>query len=236
MQKILTIAGAATALSVSTALAGGYEPPVVETQPVVAPIIEAAPLGWTGGYVGANLNYGKGKYKYDGGLGDELVDGLPSAISKPDGASAALRAGYDWQNGPGVFGVGAEYNFGKYKAGPNGAWADLADGAGLESTEASIKRAATVFARAGYAFDDAVMAYGLLGYTWAKGEVTGDNFDTVSADLKGPTIGLGAEYKFADNWSGYAEYAYTKFKSADFAEVQTKPNLSQVKLGVNFRF
>lgn len=226
MMKYTITAAVAATFTASAALAGGVSAPYIEPAPQVVYVAPA--MGWTGGYVGANLNYGTGKLKSSGALAGFLTgNGYPTS-SSPDGASGALRLGYDWQRGAGVFGLGAEYNFGKYKDTING-------GFGPINTE--IKNAATVFARAGYAMNDNFMAYGLLGYTWAKATVGGP-LPTQTSNLSGGTIGLGGEYKFSSNMSTYLEYTYTDFGTVDtpLAPNQLKANLGQVKLGLNYRF
>lgn len=228
MIRTTALATSLAMLAAAPALAGGYVAPVVDVEPVLvtpAPIIAA----WTGGYVGANLNYGKTS-SINPADGDDDV-WLPFS-TRPDGANGALRAGYDWQRGNGVFGLGAEYNFTKYK-----------DDVTFEDDvvgESRLKDLGMVFVRAGYAFNDQTMAYGLLGYSHGKLEIGIDGVDdgppgfTLSETVKGPTIGIGAEHRFNENWSGYAEYAHTRFGTVDIVEQKVK--LDQVKLGVNFRF
>ena len=214
MRKFTALASSLLALAAAPAFAGGYVAPVVDVEPVVvtpAPIIAA----WTGGYVGANLNYGK----------TNTLEWGDALSARPDGANGALRAGYDWQRGNGVFGLGAEYNFTKYK--------DDITVEGDVFGESRLKDLGMVFVRAGYAFNDQTMAYGLLGYSHGKLELS-DGFDSVSETVKGPTVGIGAEHRFNENWSGYAEYAHTRFGTVDIVDQKVK--LDQVKLGVNFRF
>ncbi len=228
--KYASIAAAATvaATFASTAIADDTN------QSYVGPVSQTsqgyAATGWTGGYLGGNLNYGTGRFTTSGDWATGLSsNGFPT-VGKPDGASGAIRAGYDWQSGVGVFGVGAEYNLGKYK--------DSAVGPG-GSLNTEIKSAAMIFARAGYAINENFMAYGLVGYTWSKGSASasggGVNFDE-SRDLDGGTIGLGAEYKFNPNWSTYGEYTYTDFGTVENTQSRLKATLGQVKLGVNYRF
>lgn len=217
MIKQFTFGTALAALVAAPAFAGGYVAPVVESEPVVIQTAPAIIPAWTGGYVGANLNYGKGEVK-------------PSSTNttvgkiKPDGASGAIRGGYDWQMGNGVFGVGAEYNAGKYK--------DTVGG-----TKAEYKNMGTIFARAGYAINDNWLAYGMLGYSRAKLEITdgptvaGKRKDTVD----GVMAGIGTEYRFNEKWSGYGEYAYSDLGDTDHPDYKDA-KLNQVKLGVNFRF
>ena len=219
MIRTTALATSLAMLAAAPALAGGYVAPVVDVEPVVvtpAPIIAA----WTGGYVGANLNYGK----------TDTLDWDDTLSARPDGANGALRAGYDWQRGNGVFGLGAEYNFTKYKDDITDS--SITDGDNVVG-EARLKDLGMVFVRAGYAFNDQTMAYGLLGYSHGKLELSSDE-GSVSETVKGPTLGIGAEHRFNENWSGYAEYAHTRFGTVDIVDQKVK--LDQVKLGVNFRF
>lgn len=215
MRKYAALASSLAALAAAPALAGGYVAPVADVEPVVA--VTPAPIvgTWAGGYLGANVNYGKAEF--------DPTDGVYYGTAEPDGANFALRGGYDWQRGNGVFGLGAEYNLGKYKD-------DIVDD-GEPFGELEMKNVGTVFLRAGYAFSEQLMAYGLLGYTHAKLEAPG-----ISEKVDGATLGLGAEYRFNPNWSGYAEYAYSDLGSVSDGDTSSDVDLSQVKLGVNFRF
>ena len=115
--------GAALAMLVaSPVLAGDLVTPVVE-QPVM--MAEQAPVSaWTGGYVGGNISYGFGSLDAKDDLASALAtNGFGKNLSEPDGVSGALRAGYDWQFGRGLFGLGAEYNFGSYDGDGEGALA-----------------------------------------------------------------------------------------------------------------
>lgn len=240
MIKKIALALSVTTLAAPAAVAGGYVAPVVDVAPVI--VAPAAVIGsWQGAYVGANVNWGKAKLKAAGDLGSWLADyNISRTLIEPDGVSGAIRAGYDWQFGNGVVGLGAEYNVGKYKEGISGPLDDYYSG----HVDVDVKRAATLFARAGYAVNDNFLAYGLLGYTWAKGHASvtvSDSFGVVdsakaSVDLDGVTAGLGAEYRFNSNWSGYAEYAYTDFGKVKDTDGNLKATMQQIKVGVNYRF
>ncbi|WP_406870878.1 outer membrane beta-barrel protein [Thioclava sp. 'Guangxiensis'] len=230
--KYVIFGGAALALSSTVAFAGGYTTPVVEAAPVATAVV--APVAdWSGAYVGGNVNYGSASIDATGDLGDLLeAFGADKTLAEPDGASAALRAGYDWQFGQTVLGLGGEYNFGKYKSG-------LANGYDAfvgEDVDFEIKNVAAIFARAGYAFNDKFMAYGLLGYSWGKLEASVDGLGSEEEDLDGVTIGLGGEYLINDKWSAYGEYAYTDFGDIDNTEGNVEADLHQIKAGVNYRF
>lgn len=229
MTKYFVVAAIAAAFTTSTASAGGLSGPVYEPVAVV-PYVVAPITSWTGGYVGGNLTYGNAKIKATGNLGSAVdTAGLNRTLSEPDGFSGGLRAGYDWQSGAGVFGVGGEYNLGKYSAGLTGDYNATVD------ADVKIKDAGTIFARAGYAFNNNLMGYGLLGYTWANGKASSGGV-TESRSLDGATYGVGAEYKFNTNWSSYAEYTYTDFGKIENTNGDLKANLGQVKIGVNYRF
>lgn len=238
MKKLSIFAGAISLASATSSLAGGTVAPVVEVQPVVVAPANL-PTTWTGGYVGANINYGQSELEAVDDLSDFLSDeGLSSTLAEPDGTSAAIRAGYDWQAGRGVFGLGAEYNVGKYEGGLSGEYGDALDFVGA-SADIEVKNAATIFARAGYLVNDSFLAYGLLGYTRAKAELSASfegETESGSETLSGATFGIGGEYKFGPRWSAYAEYAYTDFGDLEDTDGQLEADLSQVKFGANFRF
>jgi outer membrane immunogenic protein len=225
MTKSIYISAAALLLA-TPSFAGGLSTPIVEQAPVVATVAPQVMPAWSGGYVGANVNFGKSSVDANGDFASALADlGYDKSLSEPDGVSGAVRGGYDWQMGRGVYGLGGEYNFGKYED----ALTDGADVAG----DVKIDNMATIFARAGYAVNDQFMAYGLVGYSWADMSTT---VDGESVDLDGVTLGLGGEYKFTQNWSGYGEYTYTDFGDIEGSEGLVEADLQQVKLGLNYRF
>lgn len=67
---------------------------------------ESLPVyNWTGFYLGANLGWSFGRSSTD-----YTVAGLPfgSTSQRMDGILGGLQAGYNWQNGRGVFGLEAD--------------------------------------------------------------------------------------------------------------------------------
>ena len=224
-------ASAAALFIAAPAFAGSIDAPVIEQAPMIISAPQATPV-WSGGYVGGNINMGYGSADAAGELESFAAEeGFGKNLSEPDGISGSIRGGYDWQMGRGVFGMGAEYNFGKYEGGPEGGLAFLPDGQG----SVEIEKMATIFARAGYAVNDQFLAYGLLGYSRADGTASLGG-DSVSADLDGVTFGLGGEYKFTQNWSAYGEYSYTDFGDVEGTEGLLEADLQQIKIGVNYRF
>ncbi|MBH1973494.1 MAG: porin family protein [Rhodobacteraceae bacterium] len=225
------------------AFAGGPVEVIVEPAPAPVMVVVAPVTGWSGGYLGASVNWGNASVDATGDAADALNDfGIGSTLSKPSGVSGAIRAGYDWQRGQGVFGIGGEYNFANYEAGLESGLVDAAAEGDLDLTgvNVSVENMATIFGRAGYAVNDQFLAYGLVGYSWADGKVSMDG-ESESRNLDGLTLGVGGEYKFNQNWSAFGEYDYTNFGTIEdtsnlLENSSLEADINVFKLGVNYRF
>lgn len=87
----------AASLGASASFAGGYVAPVVETAPVVAPVVPVeADTDWTGFYAG--LQYGQGNAELSDGQGESDYDGY------------GLHAGYLFDFGKVIAGAELDYN------------------------------------------------------------------------------------------------------------------------------
>lgn len=196
--KYVVLTSAMIAAGASAAMAGGPAAPIIE--PVVTAPVVVAPLtfgAWEGGYIGGNIGHGR-------------TDWAGNTDSK--GTTAAIRGGYDWQVGRGVWGLGAEYDLGK------------TDGGGV-----TVDKAATIFGRVGYDMGQ-WMPYGQVGYTWADAQAGG-----VSDSIDGYTLAVGAEYKINPQWSGYGEFSVSEFGNlSEFGNIDAQTE--KLKLGVNYRF
>ena len=164
---------------------------------------------WAGPYLGANLGYEWGS-----------VSNNPA---KPSGFVGGVQAGYNFQNGPWVFGVEGDIQ-----------------AAGADDTFAPWKFSnpwfGTLRGRAGYAFSN-VLFYGTAGL--AFGELRAQTFGwTESHTSAGWTIGAGAEVGFAPNWSAKLEYLYIDLSTSQFAitGVSNGYSASVVRAGVNYHF
>lgn len=180
----------------------GQRAPYTVNQPLNA-------YSWAGPYLGGNIGYEWGS-----------VDNNPS---KPSGFVGGVQAGYNFQNGPWVFGVEGDIQ-----------------AAGADDTFAPWKFSnpwfGTLRGRAGYAFSN-VLFYGTAGL--AFGELRGQTFGgTESHTTAGWTIGAGAEMGLAPNWSAKLEYLYIDLSTSQFAitGVSNGYNASMVRAGVNYRF
>ena len=222
----------------ATAHAGGYTTPVVE--PIVAPIVEAAPADWQGGYAGLTLGYA-----FNGE--DEVgIDQPPrgSGAGTPDelklsGANAGVRVGYRWQRDRWVFGPELGYEGGSIK--------DDFSTAGYDA-ESKIKNVLALRFKTGYVLNNGVMVYGIVGAARAKVDykVEGDGEHgpiALNDDFSenGYIVGLGAEKMLNERLSLTGEYEYANFGKttlADANDVATRatPKYHNIKVGLNFKF
>ena len=131
---------------------------------------------------------------------------MPGAASRtPDqavGFLGGVQAGYNWQNGPWVFGVEGDIQ-----------------ASGADDTFAPWKFSnpwfGTLRGRVGYAFNN-VLFYGTGGL--AFGELRAETFGlSESHTSAGWTVGVGAEVGFSPNWSAKVEYLYVDLSSSNFA-------------------
>jgi len=164
---------------------------------------------WAGPYVGANLGYQWGQ-----------VGSNPTA---PSGFIAGVQAGYNFQNGPWVFGIEGDIQ------------ASGADNL-VVPWKFSNPWFGTVRGRAGYAFDN-ILLYGTGGL--AFGELRGETFGrTETHSTAGWTIGVGGEVGLTPNWTAKIEYLYLDLSSSQFAitGVSNDYTAGVVRAGVNYRF
>jgi outer membrane immunogenic protein len=166
-------------------------------------------FSWAGPYLGGNLGYNWGS-----------VDNNPT---KPSGLSGGVQGGYNWQNGPWVLGVEGDLQI-------NGA----------DDTFAPWKFSnpwfGTVRGRAGYAFNN-ILFYGTAGL--AFGSVRAETFGLSESHTNaGWTVGVGAEFGLAQNWSAKIEYLYVDLADNNFSLTGASNGyqFSVVRAGVNYHF
>ncbi|MGT2438121.1 outer membrane protein [Bradyrhizobium betae] len=191
-----------TASAEAADLSYGQRAPYTVNQPLNA-------YSWAGPYLGANLGYEWGS--------------VSNSPVKPSGFVGGAQAGYNFQNGPWVFGVEGDIQ-----------------AAGADDTFAPWKFSnpwfGTLRGRAGYAFSN-VLFYGTAGL--AFGELRAQTFGwTESHTSAGWTIGAGAELGLAQNWSVKLEYLYIDLSTSQFGitGVSNGYSASVVRAGVNYHF
>src|SRR5438552_7085030 len=179
--RALALISAAWTLSAQAAdLNYGSRAPYTVNQPLNA-------YSWAGPYLGGNLGYAWGS--------------VANNLTKPSGFAGGIQAGYNWQQGPWVFGVEGDVQ-----------------ASGADDTFAPWKFAnpwfGTVRGRAGYALGN-VLFYGTGGL--AFGELRATTFGLSESHTNaGWTAGVGAEMGFAPNWSAKVEYLYVDLANSNF--------------------
>lgn len=194
MLKTLRYTTAIVAMSASAALAGSMAEPAPEPTIAYAPAPSATP-DWTGGYVGAQIGFA------DVGTTAAGVEG--------DGVIGGLTAGYDFDMGNWVAGVGIDYD-----------WADV-DLAGAATLENVLR----VKARGGYKMGDGLL-YATAGYANAYTDTLGDS--------DGYFVGAGYEQRVTSSFNVGAEVLYHEF--ADFNGSGIDVDATTIQLRGTFRF
>ncbi|MGJ4993079.1 outer membrane protein [Bradyrhizobium sp. HKCCYLS3077] len=232
----------------------------------------AAIYNWTGGYFGGNVGYGWGRsnlgttldqtssWAAEGVAFQNTFVALSNNRLNPAGIVGGLQAGYNWQSGPGVFGIEADINGSDINkrlivTGPNPPT--------TRTFNETIRTDwfMTLRGRAGVAVDTTLfyvtggLAVGNVKGSW---DLTSGNgyAKTASANVTkaGWTVGAGVEHAFAPNWTVKAEYLYTDLGNISYASTYSpgstfappgfnyRENLSQdfsfhtVRVGVNYKF
>ena len=185
---------------------------------------------WQGFYAGLNGGYGWSNN------GDTILysDGTMSSRAQPQGGFGGGQIGYNFQNGPLVYGLETDFQGGYLGATSS----DL-------SSKESVDWFGTVRGRVGYAFGHALI-YGTGGFAYGdvrQRAIDGASVLGSSGTQTGWVAGGGVEYKINPAWSLKAEYQYMDLGSAtltDAANTSSTNSLDTsfqtVRLGLNYRF
>jgi outer membrane immunogenic protein len=191
-----------------------YPPQPVAYPPPVAYPLTADCYRWFGPYIGGNLGFAWGT--------------VENNFAKPSGLAGGLQGGFNWQNGPYVFGIEGDIQV-----------------TGAEDTFAPWKFSnpwfGTIRGRAGYSFAN-VLFYGTAGL--AFGELHGETFGLAEPHTSaGWTVGFGTEFAlapmgFGSNWTAKIEYLYVDLASNPFTITGVSNGLrfGEIRAGVNYHF
>jgi len=197
---------------------------------VVAARAETPPpiFNWAGMYLGASLGvgfplHGGERLQAGAGFGSPVFDLYPARVARP-GVTAGAQLGYNWQEGPWVWGFETDFSLLDGRRGPSGVFASSpAYAPGLPfytlQTNSSANFFASIRGRFGFAYDRTL--FYVTGGVAAGGErgpatltLGAGGQDAVftapwsqSSRMK-YALGAGFEHAFADNWSGRAEYLF----------------------------
>jgi outer membrane immunogenic protein len=248
MRKVLGVLLAFAAMPV----ASGYAADMAVKAP---PAAAAAIYNWTGFYIGGEVGGGWAR-----GATTDVVPsgGFPAGFtSQPINYSGVLGggyAGYNYQVNQIVLGIDGNYD----GAGLTGSGSDISPTTGNTSVHsAKMKWDAAITGRLGYANNN-VLFFVKGGWAWAGFSESSTSTtpggalfgNSNSSDTRnGGTVGGGIEYGFAPHWSAKLEYAYVKFRTANYnatavsaGGVASSPakssasDLNEFKGGVAYRF
>ena len=177
-----------------------------------APPVYAAPPSWSGCYVGGNVGAGWDS-TYNLGTafaGTTFNPPFDYGSSSGSGIIGGAQAGCDYQFASSwVIGIQGKADFGKINSSnPVLPFPGITAAYQLKNTE-------EVTARLGYAFSPVVLAYVKGGVAFAS--ITNSALaipvtaESANISRTGYTVGGGLEWKFAPNWSVFAEYNYLDF-------------------------
>jgi outer membrane immunogenic protein len=188
---------------------------------------------WTGFYVGVMGGYG---------WSDEItgrIAGVGAAtISSDDlkGGFAGGTLGYNWQTGQFVFGIEAD-----------AAWSDIKYTETVLGVTAQdrIRAFGSVTGRLGFLASPDLLLYAKGGYAWAENQfrVTAPGVLFSESQIhSGWTVGGGAEWMFAPNWSAKVEYMYADYGFENYLRtfvatgIDVSATVHTVKGGINYHF
>jgi outer membrane immunogenic protein len=245
MKKILLASSAL--MFAGSALAADLPP----RMSVKAPLVAAVPYSWSGCYVGAHAGYGWGTADFFDPLGNftNPPAGGGTLRTKTQGALAGGQIGCNYQVASHwVIGIEGEYSWANIRGDTTGP--DLFFGG--KNLSSKTDALASVTGRVGYNWDR-VLFYGKGGAAWARDRynehtpsflfVPADDLSS-RADRFGWTVGVGAEWAFADKWSAKLEYMHYDFgsrslnltdTSGGFTPTTVTQRIDTVKVGVNYR-
>ncbi len=239
IKKILTGGAILSALITGSALAADMA--------VKAPMYAPAPAySWTGFYVGAHVggSWGTTDAALDPGLFGPFS--IPLGSGTTNGLLGGGQIGYNYQVGGFVLGVQGDIAAIDNKGSVHPIF--FFGPASLASAKSNWL--ATVTGRVGGVVLDKILVYVKGGGAWLNRDysLTDPGFPiSVSQNNTrfGWTLGLGTEYAFNRNWTGFVEYDYLDFgnKSIAFTNPFVAPvpvtigdRLHVVKAGVNYKF
>jgi outer membrane immunogenic protein len=219
------------------------------TMPVKAPTPYLRGYDWTGLYIGVNAGGGWSNATSEFGVAGAAP--FASVDNSLLGAVGGVQAGYNWQSGPAVFGIEADFQYSGMRGGLNAPCPALICAGLAAGFDQQMPWFGTVRGRLGYA-SDSWMIYATGGYAYARFE--SDAFASAgpvaasvstSETRSGWTAGAGIEVALTRNWSARIEYLYLDFGTHDRSWVltglptltdSTKVFTNVARAGLNYKF
>lgn len=203
--------------------AGAARAENVTTETAPAGIAYAEATNWSGIYAGLHAGFADGAAT----AGEQFVPGFEAGFEL-DGLLVGGQIGALAQVGNFVLGVQGDVSW----AGLRGNY-DFGFGPS-PNISMEVNWLASLTARGGIAFDS-VLLYGLAGLAVADTEIKWPG-GSASPTYTGYTVGAGVALKLDTNWSVFGEYAYYGLGEQEFDGDTYDLNLSNIKVGLNYKF
>jgi len=242
MKRSSLILFAAAAIGLAAGQASAADLP--RKAPAYVPPPAPPPYVWTGCYIGANAGAAWAHLEIS-----DVTSGATTSKSSNTGFAGGGQIGCDYQMG--VWVVGIRNMFDGTSTSGSRTFSDPAVFAGSGTVDTRVRWFDTLTARGGYLVQPNLLFYVQGGAAWARAQATAFNaagvgIGSISGNSNtGWTVGGGAEWMFTPHWSVFLEYNYMGFgtRSAAFTTcivtcnvLSAKANVSDVLLGVNYRF
>ena len=228
-----------------------------------APAMAPAGTNWSGFYIGGNVGYGWGNGNTDFSFlpSPTLFEVDNTALdTKSKGAIGGAQIGYNWQMGAIVTGLEADIQGSGIKGSARPSPIFSTDGnrfipGSFLSTEQELSWFGTVRGRLGATVTPDLLLYATGGLAYGHVDASANTFfdstnqypASVGKTKAGWTVGAGAEWMFARNWSAKVEYLYLDLGNVSAighsaavpfvaAAYTWKTQENIVRVGVNYHF
>jgi outer membrane immunogenic protein len=229
----LTASQSALAADIARGPPHPYVPPVYVPPPVPIP-------SWTGCYVGGNIGGAWSNVDLSGVSGASF-----SATNSGFAGGGQIGCDYNWLQSPWVVGIRNMLDATSLSNRTNISTVPFTG-----AVDSRTRWFDTLTARGGYLVQN-VLLYAQGGAAWTNTNITfltgsGAQVGEASNDRTGWTVGAGVEWRFAPQWSVFAEYNFMGFgtQSATFTgcggtcvvNANAKADVQNVLAGVNYKF
>jgi outer membrane immunogenic protein len=196
---------------------------------------------WTGWYVGAHIGAGQQTVDSTVDVPALALAGFPLTNGTGNGMIGGVQGGYNYQMGWAVVGIEGAFSGSDIRG-------EAPCFGGTNSCAAKSNWFGSVSGRFGGLVTDRFLAYVKGGAVWKdtdyKVVVPGTAVATISDTRFGYLFGIGGEYKFTQNWSGFTEYNYMDFGRDSYTTTvagvsgtaHIKDTVHVVMAGINYKF
>lgn len=196
-----------------------------------APVVSAP---WTGFYAGLNVGY----TFQNSVTTTDLTTNLPkTTFGGGSGFILGAQAGYDHQIQSIVLGVAADINYDATKKSHHPSNALLPSYMATFSNEFT----GTLRGRLGYLVHQDLLLYATGGLALGRKQFKDTEQNVPPSQSKthlGLVVGSGLEYRVTKNISSFVEYRYYAYEALNYTkkQVKSKPDNSEIRIGLNYRF